>query len=306
LYERVDLFVTVQNVGDTDLILGNNEGRPWLSFIVSKHGRINDFPVQPERKSNPEPLTLKVGESKTLSVNLTPLFSFREEGEYRACAVIDLPGAGEIMSDPVPFTVFSGRTVWTQVHTVNGSERTYSLIRFSPSVDSTELYLRVKDPAENLIYANLALGQVVASTDPEVYFDPAGNLHVLQPAALSTYLYTRTDPDGKVVCQQVFRSAPLPGSGLDLVPPRLTKLNDGNVVVLGGLSENADTPRERLSNSQSGTKKEVAPQTVADPPPDALPDSSPDAPPDSRPGTPPDTLPLPSGAGSPGASGPAQ
>src|SRR5277367_2899156 len=70
LYERVDLFVTIQNVGGTDLILSNNEGRPWLTFMVSKHGRVNDFPVQQERQSKPEPLTLKVGETKTLSVNL--------------------------------------------------------------------------------------------------------------------------------------------------------------------------------------------------------------------------------------------
>src|SRR5208283_4870234 len=70
LYERVDLFVTIQNIGGTDLILDNKEGRPWLSFMVAKHGRVNDFPVQQERQLNPEALTLKVGESKNLRVNI--------------------------------------------------------------------------------------------------------------------------------------------------------------------------------------------------------------------------------------------
>jgi hypothetical protein len=257
LYERVDLFVTVENVGGTDLILDNNEGRPWLSFMVSKHGRVNDFPVRPERQSNFAALPLKVGETKTFAVNLTPLFAFREEGDYRACAVIDLPGEGQIISDPVPFSVLNGRTVWSQVHSVDGSERTYSLIRFSPTIDSTELYLRVEDPAENLVYANLALGELVASTDPGVYFDPANNLHILQPVALGTYLYTRIDPDGKIVHQRIFKSAPMPGTGLDLVPPRLAKIDDGNIIVLGGVEENPDTPRERLSDSQ-GVKKAAA------------------------------------------------
>jgi hypothetical protein len=254
LYERVVVYVTIQNVGGTDLILNNNEGRPWLSFMVAKHGSVNDFPVQQERKSDTEPLTLKVGESKTLAVNITPLFSFREEGEYRASAVVDLPGEGQIISDPVPFTVLNGRAVWSQQRSVDGMERTYSLVRFSPKIDSTQLYLRVESPDENLVYANIALGEIVSSIDPEVYFDPAGNLHVLQPVALGTYLYTRADGDGKIIHQGVFKSAPTPGSGMDFVPPRLMKMNDGNVLVYGGLEDNPGTPRQRLSDTQNVKK----------------------------------------------------
>ena len=40
LYERVDLLVTIVNQGESDLILNNDEGRPWLSFIVSKHNKL--------------------------------------------------------------------------------------------------------------------------------------------------------------------------------------------------------------------------------------------------------------------------
>jgi hypothetical protein len=250
LYERVDLFVTVQNVGGTDLVLDNNEGRPWLSFMVSKHEHGNDFPVQPERKANFPGLMLKAGESKTFKVNLTPLFAFREEGEFRASAVVDLPGAGQMISDPVPFTVLNGRTVWSQVHAVEGSQRTYSLITFSPNINGTTLYLRVEDPVENMVYANIALGQIVASIDPEVFFDPAGNLHILHPVAPGAYLYSRADPDGKILHQAIFKSAPSPDTPFGTVPPHLVKIDDGNVLVSGGLTEDANKPRERLSDSQ--------------------------------------------------------
>src|SRR5271156_3950432 len=93
LYERLDLLVTVTNAGDSDLVLDNEEGHPWLSFLVSKHDHL---PVRPERQALFQPLTLKVGESKTLRINLTPLFSFREEGTYTAQAVVTLPGAGDL------------------------------------------------------------------------------------------------------------------------------------------------------------------------------------------------------------------
>jgi hypothetical protein len=245
LYERVDLIVTVQNVGGTDLVLENDEGHPWLSFLVSKHNRL---PVRPERNSTFASLDLKVGETKTLRVNLTPLFSFREEGQYTAEAVIDLPGAGQVISQPVPFVVLKGRTVWSQTHPVDSSIRNYSLIRFSPDANTTNLYLRVEDPAENTVYANISLGQIASYADPEVFFDPNGNIHVLQPIALSTYLYTRTDPDGKVLDQTVFRT-------FQQIPPRLHKVSDGNVVVIGGQAVDPNAPRERLSDPPAGAPR---------------------------------------------------
>ncbi|MDB4793424.1 hypothetical protein OAG63_00150 [Methylacidiphilales bacterium] len=252
LYERVDLHVTIANIGDTDIILNNDEGHPWLSFLIAKHDRL---PVSPERRSDFQPLTLKVGESKTLSVNITPLFSFREAGDYKASAVVDLPGQGEIISTAVPFTVIEGHKIWSQQRAVEGSQRIYSLLRFSSTPDSTQLYLRVEAPDENTVYTNIALGEMVSSVDPEVFFDPKGNIHVLHPIALSTYLYTRADPAGKILDQRIFKT-------FREVPPRLTKLDDGDVFVAGGLVENPDAPREKLSDAQ-GIKKPDAPAASA-------------------------------------------
>ncbi len=253
LYERVDLLVTVANVGESDLVLNNNEGHPWLSFLVSKHNRL---PVRPERQGTFKPVTLKVGESKTLRINLTPLFSFREAGDYKAEAVIDLPGEGQITSDSVPFTVLQGRQVWSRTRPVEGSERVYSLIRFSPDPDTTRLYLRVEDPSVNIVYANLALGPVVAYIDPEVFFDPLGNIHIMQPIAMGTYLYTRADPRGKILHQGIFRT-------FQSIPPHMAKMEDGNVIVVGGLEENPNNPREKLSDTQMKADGQVEKKTDA-------------------------------------------
>jgi len=133
---------------------------------------------------------------------------------------------------------------------VDGSERAYSLIRFSPRPDITDLYLRVEDPSENRVYANLALGEIVAYIDPEVFFDPQGNLHVMQPIAMGTYLYTRADPSGKILHQSIFKT-------FQTIPPRLTKMEDGNVIVVGGLEENPNTPRENLSAGQKQANGQV-------------------------------------------------
>ena len=280
LYERVDLLITVANAGDSDLVLDNNEGRSWLSFLVTKPNRL---PVHPERQCSFKPIALKVGETKTLRVNLTPLFSFRETGDYKASVVIDLPGAGEVVSEPVPFTVQRGRSVWSETRPVEGTQRVYSLIRFSPTADSTNLYLRVEEPDDNVVLANLALGEVVAYIDPDVFFDPQGNLHVLQPIAMSTYLYTRADAAGKVVHQGIFKT-------FRTIRPRLAKLEDGNVIVSGGLEENPNAPRETLSGGDkvAGTKApDAAPEPVAmGPTPEPLPAPAPTTAPVATPGAP--------------------
>jgi hypothetical protein len=136
-----------------------------------------------------------------------------------------------------------GKEVWNATRPVNGTERVYSLIRFSPEPDQTNLYLRVEEPNDNLILANLSLGEVVAYVDPEVFFDPQGSLHIMQPIAMSTYLYSRADAAGKIVHQGIFKT-------FQEVPPRLAKLDDGNVIVQGGLEENPNTPRDTLSQGQ--------------------------------------------------------
>lgn len=251
LYERVDLLVTILNNSGTDILLDNNEGRPWLSFLLTRHTGPNYMPVRQERQASFQPLTIKAGETKILKINLTPLFSFRSEGDYRASAVIDLPGQDQILSDFVPFSVTTGQTLWSESRPVDGSQRTYSLIRFVPSSDRTEIFLRVEDPSENIVYANIGLGEMVSLVTPEVFFDPEGNLHILHPFALGSYAYTRTDPDGKIQLQRVFKTAME-------IPPRLHKMDDGNVIVLGGLEQNPDQPREKLSTGQVGASQPSA------------------------------------------------
>jgi hypothetical protein len=241
LYERTDMLVTVTNTSDADIVLDNEAGHPWLSFVVCKH---NTLPVRPERQALFKPLTLKQGESKTLRVNLTPLFSFRDEGPYTAQAVVTLAGAGDLVSREVPFTVLRGKVIWSQTRPVDGTDRIYSLLRFSPKPDETELYLRVEEPSDNVVLANVGLGPVEAYIDPQVFFDPQGNLHVMHLISMSTYLYTRADASGKVVRQGVFKT-------FQSVPPRLRKMDDGSIYVAGGLEETPEVTRESLLAGQT-------------------------------------------------------
>ncbi|HEX4140454.1 MAG TPA: hypothetical protein VHY09_08915 [Candidatus Methylacidiphilales bacterium] len=267
LYERTDMLVTLTNTSDTDIVLDNDGSHPWLSFMVCKH---DTLPVRPERQALFKPLSLKQGETKTLRINLTPLFSFREEGAYTAQAVVTLPGAGDLVSREVPFTVLRGKVVWSEQRPVAGADRTYSLLRFSPKPDETELYLRVEVPSDNVVLANVGLGPVEAFIDPQVFFDPQGNLHVLHLISMSTYLYTRANQDGKIEHQGVFKT-------FLSIPPRLRKMDDGNVYVAGGLEETPDMAHESLLAGQKGVQPSGAQAPAPEPPPSTVSSSPADA-----------------------------
>ncbi len=262
LYERTDMLVTITNTSDTDIVLDNEGSRPWLSFMICRH---NTMPVRPERQAIFKPLALKQGESKTLRINLTPLFSFRDEGDYTAQAVVTLPGAGDLTSREVPFTVLRGKAIWSQQRPVSGTDRIYSLLRFSPQPDETELYLRVEDPSDNVVLANVGLGPVEAYIDPQVFFDPQGNLHVMHLLSMSTYMYTRADADGKIVHQGVFKT-------FQSIAPHLRKMEDGSIYVAGGLEETPELAHESLLAGQNGgqpSAPEPTPPSISSAPPGA-------------------------------------
>jgi hypothetical protein len=244
LFEPVNAKVTVYNNTGFDVALTSEPGRSWLSFYMTRRdGR----PVLPDHPGEFPTDKLKAGEARAWVINLTPLMSFRDLGEYKVRAVLDLPGQGQIMSSQSQFGLNKGQTVWTQARAVEGSERNYALVRFASSPSSTQLYGRVEDVKENVVYATVPLGEVVAMTDPEAYFDKEGRWHVLHVVGTFSYRYSRLKPDGAVEFQDNYSA-----SGND--SPKLVQLKDGSVLIQGGRAESETKPRAKLSDTQTMLK----------------------------------------------------
>jgi hypothetical protein len=241
LYEAVPVTVTLGNTSEYDLVLRTDGHHPWLSFLMT---RVSDGnPVRADQTSDFEPVTIKPGESKSLTINLTPLHAFREVGQYKVRAVVELNGQ-QYLSAPYSFTVTNGQQIWTATKPYQGTEITYSLIRFTPHIESTFLYLRVEDTKENLVYANHKLGEVVAYNPPQSLFDASGLLHILHNQGQGTYHYVRIDPHGQIQAQMNYAS-------FNQSTPMLRKTEDQSIMVQGGRAENEFTARERLSAAQN-------------------------------------------------------
>ena len=244
LYEALPLRLTLENAAGFDLTFADAGEKPWLSFYITQD---DGSLVAPDRKGARAPLTLPNGKRTVLAVDLTPLYAMRATGRYKVQAVVDLADR-EYLSAPLYVTISPGQTVWKEKRPVDGSMRTYSLVRFAPTLKNTDLYLRVENESENIVYGNALLGEIVDLEVPETKFDPSGKLHVMSLAGNTLYRYSRVGIDGNIEAQATYFS--LPESR-----PHLETTSDGGVYVMGGREENPAIRRDRLSDGQSKVMK---------------------------------------------------
>ena len=251
LYERIDFTVSMTNNSDSDILLNNDE-EPWIRFLITDS---TGLPIPSVGKATFPALTIPAGETKNITINITPLYHLRQTGDFKVCPVVDLPGQGEIVGGGTSLKILNGRRVWSESRTLEGSERVFSLLTFSPLPDRSLLYLRVEDADQNAVYANLALGNVVGGVPPQVRMDAGNNIHVLQCIMLKTYLYTRATVNGAVVHQSVFRTA-------NEYAPRLVEMEGNAVTVAGGREQNEQNRPDRLSDGQNGKIVDSPPDTA--------------------------------------------
>jgi len=241
-YESIDLTLTLTNVTDGPILLNtDSEGKSWLSFLVfDQSGSV----VNREKDVDVGQVKLAVGETKRISVNILPFYAIRSTGGYNAQAVISIPGLTPVMTGKLYFTIGRGETIWTKDTYNTGVKRVYSLVRFL-DVTESNLYLRVEEPNQNLVYSTVKLGRIVAFADPVVEFDALGNIHIVQVIGSRNYRYTEADANGRLLKQED-RSAVV-----GMMVPTVARANDGTVQFVGGFTKKDVTERVKLSETQS-------------------------------------------------------
>jgi hypothetical protein len=247
LYEPLKLRVTLTNNSGQDLVFQDqgDDGRHWIDFIVTNES--SKALIHRDRPGSVPQLLLPPNQSRSLEINVTPLYAMRESGPYSIQTVVQVAGR-EFVSAPIGVTLINGHVIWQEKRTVDGSLFTYSLLRFTPTPEATFIYIRVEDEAENLVYTTQRLGEIVTFTDPQTSFDSDGNLHIMYVAGKAVYRYTRVSAKGAVEAQDTF-------SSVNDSQPHFFTTKDGSVLVQGGRKEDASTRRELLSEAQQLIRK---------------------------------------------------
>jgi hypothetical protein len=241
LYEPMVVTVQIANTSGERILLNSGaQDRPWMSFLVRS---VDGRKARTEQPLTLEPLSLEPGQSRLLSVDLTPVYAVRETGQYTVQASIQPPGRQAYLTDALVLSVGKGDTIWSKYYVDGGSKRVVSLIRFMHLRD-VSLYLRVEEPQENLVYSTTRLGKLISFTSPQVELDGNRGIHIVHPVGARLYRYTRANAEGAILSQEDRESG--------ATQPALAVRPGGVVQFVGGIEQKQRTERPRLSELQQG------------------------------------------------------
>ena len=234
-YESVVATVGITNLAGRDIELNDSEDQRWFGFEIT--GSEGQPIAESSSKLVQAPLRIEAGKRVTQKIDLTPLYAVHDLGTYHVRAYLHFADLNRFFYSPRKvFEVTDARPIWQRTvgipehASASGNTRTYSLLmnRFP---NYTGLYVRVEDKDTGIVYATEALGHVISMDEPQAELDRDNQLHVLHCSAPRSWAYTRIGLNGEVLA----RSSLLEAKSR----PRLSHSTEGQVVVKGGLSQEA-------------------------------------------------------------------
>ncbi len=233
LYEPVLATVSITNMMGREVLLEDSQSSQWFTFqIMSGEGR--SVPARNPDYSL-EPLTLKPGETMKRTVNLQELYQIGDFGALKIRANIHLAdGDRYFSSKPEIIELTEGRKIWEHTAGVpegvegSGGVRRYSLLTLEQAKGKM-LYVRIEGENDGKVYGCYNLGRVVQGIEPEMQFDLANNLWILQLVGQKTYFLSKIGINGEFHAQSTYVT---PKS-----KPYLRKTAEGSLQIVGAIRQ---------------------------------------------------------------------
>jgi hypothetical protein len=271
-HEPVIAFVNITNLTGRDVDLVDDGNHKWFSFqIETGDGRL--IPAY-NKDYNIDPISIAAGSTVRRAINLTPIYPISDYGMYRVRATIYLAEEKDYFgSAPLSLEITEGRLLWQENVGVPASVRGGPGIRKVSLLAhrlpaNNQLYLRIEDEANGVVYCTHQLGRFVSVGKPEVELDAQNNVHVFQATSPKTFMYSRIGLGGEVLERKQFTATDR--------RPKLRKAEDGSVSVSGGIPIDPNTaPGETDVPLPSIADRPVALPSDAGATPDPTPDRLP-------------------------------
>jgi hypothetical protein len=229
-YEPLLATVTVANRAGKDVILGEINGRSWLTFNVDEIGGNPVLPLSgPPR---PQPRVLASGQSIRETVSLGKFFPLGRLGNYSVRANVYFPELGQFMISNVrSFAVTDGVTLWKDQFGMPGrgkgtNYRQVSLLSFQDD-DKMNLYVRIRDVSQQRVLATYSIGRLVLQRDPQAILDADHRINAFFLTGPRMFRHVVIDADGTKVTDDLYE---VKGASF----PELKITNQGRVHVAGG------------------------------------------------------------------------
>jgi len=260
-FEPVQATVTIANRAGKDIILGEANGRNWLSFNVERIGGDSVLPygAAPRLKAH----VLGRGETIRETISLGRYYPLGGLGNYSVRANVYFTEFGQhLVSNVRSFAVTDGSLLWSDKIGINKpgqptSYREMSLLSFQED-DRMTLYVRIREERTGRVLATYAIGRLVLQQEPQATLDQESNLHAFFLTGPKLYRHIVIDPDGRKLSEEIFETR-------NASVPELRIATDRSVRVAGGLLYDPNqvvTPKEvvrRLTDRPAGVPNDEVP-----------------------------------------------
>lgn len=230
-YEPVLATVTIANRAGKDIILGDANGRGWLTFNVDMIGGNPILPYAGEPR--PQPKVLGAGKALRETFSLGRYYPVGSLGNYQVRANVYFSEFGQyIASNVKAFAITDGNALWEDQIGINvpgrpTSYRKMSLLSFQED-DKMTLYVRIREEQTGRVLATYALGRLVLQREPQATLDAENRLHAFFLSGPKYYRHIIISPDGEKISEEIYE---VKGSSI----PELKITDTGRVRVAGGL-----------------------------------------------------------------------
>jgi hypothetical protein len=227
--ESVNATIYITNNAGRQLVLRNENGRPWLDFNITSSGR--GIPrVQPASHG---PVVIASGKTVAREVSLSASYALGSMGSFVCQAYVNMPGQGRtgFISNRARFNVAGGRVLWSQrigVPEAPDEIRQYELVTFSGNRGGIELFAHVTSANRGQEIATIPLGKIITFRKPTGALDGVNNLHTLYQVGPDLFGHSCITPGGKRLSTTYYKR----GKSSNL---RLMKFANGEVRVAGGI-----------------------------------------------------------------------
>jgi len=243
LKEPLEVGIRVVNQSGQTLTI---PGTSWLSLTVEDRDKfvvktLTELPL-------PQPVTVDSTFMATQWIDIGDVFDFRENMSYKLNARVRIEQWGEeVYSKPVSFEIIKGTVLWQQpfgVPSEPGSPpqmRKY-ILQQANYLDELQLYVRVTDLTERVIFKARRLAPMLLISQPEAQIDSLNRLHVLVQFGMRQFMHLCINPFGEIITRNTYEV-----SG---VRPMLKTTEAGGVFVKGGqrMLRHDDIPPSALLN----------------------------------------------------------
>ncbi len=195
LGEGVALKLTLTNHTDRSIVLENQPGRPWLTFLVSERGSEN--PISPNVIPRFPKTTLTPGSKRSFQVDLRPYYHFNKANSYKAVASVRMPDQPTVYSsNRARFSLTFGGNI--NSYTVQAGGKTLQMCVKLMRVDGKDyLFGQVLDNDTRTALGACPVGPYLNFMRPRIMLDRAQNLHILCQSTPNLFSYCVMGTNGK-------------------------------------------------------------------------------------------------------------